>query len=230
MSLYVSMISFEGRKNILNRSDILARRAHEIYPHISQSKVQNLIGTNYKREQACQNLRMNLCSKLNDIRYRMSSAKSELPIVIEALKDKKVGNCYEEARLAEIIGRINGQNDIFSGRIFFGTTDTKEKTLDHVVAFVTSKKVEPKSMLALKNKEGIIIDPWLGISDFAGEYFNKIKTIFQPFFTKLPSHTSEIKFRIEANFDEFIEQGTIDNLKQRFPELEIKNYKNIVLE
>lgn len=216
------MISFESRNHILKQPDLIARKAHTVYPHFSTTKMQCACNNDYKKRNILDKTIKNLITTLNSLRNKRIDKISELPLIIEGLKNEKVGNCYEEARLAEIIGRINGEKNIYSGRIFFGSPDSKEKPLDHVVAFITRKKVEPKNMISLKNKEGIIIDPWLGIGDFAGEYFNKIKTVFKPFFERLPHRTTNISFRIEPNFDEFVGEGSIDELKQQFPELIIK--------
>lgn len=216
------MISFEGRNHILKQPDLIARKAHSVYPHFSTTKIQCTCHNDYSKVNIVDKAIKNLVITLNSMRNERICATSELPLIIEGLKKQKVGNCHEEARLAEVIGRINGQKNIYSGRIFFGSPDSKEKPLDHVIAFITTKKVEPKSMLSLKNKEGIIIDPWLGIADFAGTYFGKLKTIFKPMFERLPNKTSEIGFRIEPNFDEFFGEGSTDKLKQKFPELIIK--------
>lgn len=216
------MISFEARNHVLKKPDMIARKAHTIYPHLSTSRVRGIINKDYSKQTRIEKAMMKISRKLIDMRNKMADKISELPIVIKSMKEGKVGNCYEEARLAEIIGRINGEKNIYSGRIFFGSPDSKEKPLDHVVAFITSKNVEPKNMLTLKNKEGIIIDPWLGIADFAGEYFNKLKTIFKPQFERIPNKTSEIGFRIEPNFEEFVGEGSVEELKVNFPELIIK--------
>jgi hypothetical protein len=216
------MISFEGRNQILKQPDVIARKAHNIYPHLSMSRIECLIGTDFYKKQLSNNLRMNVWSRLSSMRDKMFGAKNEMPVVIEALKNKKVGNCYEEAKLAEIIGRVNGRNDINTGRIFFSRCGSKERTLDHVVAFITAKDISSKNIFSMKNKEGIVIDPWLNVADFASEYFTKLKTVFKPFFDRLPYNIEDITFRIEPYLDEKVDNKLIDELKQKFPELILK--------
>ena len=90
---------------------------------------------------------------------------------------------------------MNGIKNIFAGNIFFNDTkNNSEHNIDHVVAFITDKKDKINGEFYFKNKDAIIIDPWLGIVDYASNYFKKLQTQFRGFFKNIPETDSYNRF------------------------------------
>ena len=191
MSFKSIMINFINR-NALKNADRITRYASSVYPHISESKSTIVINNaltkkelNTKERYRLLNLKNRYKLKMDKLRYRGGYGFEQFQIIIDCLKNSKLGNCYESSILAEIIGKINGLKNIFSAQVFYTkNTDNINMRFDHGVAVITDKTFEKDIKYTFKNKDAIIIYPWLGITDFAGEYINKIRTVFSNMFPK----------------------------------------------
>ena len=93
------------------------------------------------------------------------------------------------------------------------------------MAFITNKKIEPNKKYSFKSKEALVIDPWLGITEYAGNYFKLIKTNF----ANLLNIRGNSNPKIQADFSGKLSTRKINELKSKYPELTIKDYKKIVL-
>jgi len=245
------MITFEGRQNKLKTADIIGRKAHSIYPHISGSKLkkrcQDMYNISEFSSKPMPNFYLNISSKISEIRKILRQSQSFFADLIYSLQDKKVGNCFEEACLAELIGKLNGHKNIYVGNIFIKKDNFAKKIkIDHSVAFITDKKIEANKEYHFKNKEAIIIDPWLGITDFADKYFTQLKNYNRKYFPKLPNqdflehlvgtesknskdyregiknYCQKINFNIELAYDANLSDSKENLYKSFFPELIIK--------
>lgn len=253
------MITFQSRQKAIQSAEIIERKAHNIYPHISSSKLKKRYLKSHNISEYSPNTHLpdfylNIRKSLKEFRAELRNSQSYFADLIYGLQDRKVGNCFEDACLAELIGKINGQDNIFVGNIFVnkGNFDGKKK-IDHSVAFITNKNIKSGEEYTFKNKEALIIDPWLGITDFAGNYFTKLKHHYKKFFNNLPEQdffeyiiSSEAKnskefrdeqkaccnpfeFRIELAYDAKLSESKQSLYKSFFPELVIKKYEKIEL-
>lgn len=212
------MITFTGRKNNIRNADIITRKAHSQYPHISESRINAAISQDKVKDLFWGQMSLEYALKFASERLNIElDEKNAHKHVIESLK-KGLGNCYEESKLAELIAKVNGQKNIYSGKIFAGKGLAK-----HEVAFITDKKIEPDKLYKFKNKEAIILDPWLGITDFAGNYFKKIRTDF----SKILGIRPNSKPKIQPDFSSKISARKIAEYKKNNPELIIKKFKKI---
>ena len=252
------MISFQARQDIIKSADIIERRAHSVYPHTSLSKLRKRYIDAYNiSEYSSEPAPMffqKIYMKTNQLRGALRQSDSFFSDLIYGMQDKKVGNCFEEAALAQLIGKVNGQKNIYVGDILVEKENVEGKRkIDHAVAFITDRKIEIGKSYGFKNKDAVIIDPWLGIADFAENYFTKLKNNFCKFFKELPNQdfllyligtdSKDIKeFRKGRkaacqNMDFSIRPASNfhwDKKKQIlyksfFPELVIKEYKKIEL-
>ena len=246
------MITFTGRQEVLKPAQILERNARNIYPHISTSRIKTHLDLDKPRPE----FYIRLARELKLIRHMIMESGDFYSALIFGLQEGKLGNCTEDAIFTQLLGRINGQDNIYAGGIFIKDNLGKLKKLDHAVAFITNKNVQNNNEYLFKNKEAIIIDPWLNITDFASSYFAKIKTIFRNHFKALPNNNlgmelakSESKtpkehkqymkdYGAHINFSivPFIDENTNENsikelkeLKKLFPKFTIKDYKKIKL-
>lgn len=214
------MISFKSRNEHIRIADIITRKAHSQYPHISVSRNRTIVNKSELNKFLWGNMDLRDSLRLASHRINIEMDEKNLyKYIINCLKNG-LGNCSEESKLAELIAKINGQKDIYSGKIFAGNGLEK-----HEVAFITNKKIEPNKKYSFKNKEALIIDPWLGITEYAGNYFKLIKTNF----ANLLEIRGNSKPKLQADFSGKLSKRKINELKNKYPELIVKNYKKITL-
>ncbi len=212
------MITFTSRNHNIRNADLITRKAHSLYPHISESKITSMIGKDQVKDLFFGQMSLEYALKFAAERLKIDmDEKNTYKYILEALQ-KGLGNCYEESKLAEIIARINGQKNIYSGKIYAGKGFAK-----HEVAFITDKEIKPDKLYRFKNKEAIILDPWLGITDYAGNYFNRIRTNFGKMLGIRPNS----KPKLQPDLSCKISARKIADYKKNHPELVIKKFKKI---
>ena len=246
------MISFKGRCETIRTADRITRTAKSVYPHISESMSHILINKQTAKlgisdlSRRLSDLRARNFLKINQLRNKEAYGADAIKDVIYMLKNSKIGNCYEEAILSQMIGKINGIKNIYPTRIFFNRNRSGAQIqLDHIVSVISEKPLKENIMYKFKNKEAVIIDPWLGITDFAKEYFTKLKNNFSNLFqllpdesfaeqsikskTKTPAEFHKAKqqcfkpgFSMSIDETEYLSEADIKNLKEEFPELILK--------
>lgn len=226
-----------GMRERLKPADTILRKAKNTYQHLSPHNLSSRIEKAYNLEmdplylnsepyiefiEKKKNISINrkllyvlrkFENKLVHYRNLLKSSLNPVKFLIEELKNGgKLGNSSEEVALATIIGRINGQKNIYAGHI---------NGLDHGVTFITNKPVEKGKKLFFKNKDAIIIDPQLGITDYADNYFLKIKDLIKTPFKKKPhfSVTPSDNFRLN--------DAQTEDLKKHYPELLIENFRPV---
>ena len=205
--------SFGMRKD-LKYFEIIQRKAKCVYPHVSPYNMSGLKSCDYGVNNKFYNYILNLQKKLEFFRYNLlSESRSFHKDLIENLKNGlKLGNSYEEATLASVIAKINGIKNIYTASI---------DGLDHAVCVITRKTVKEGKTQVLNNKEAIIIDPQLGITDYANNYFVRLKeTIGNNNFR--PAKLSVTPFKKQLK-DEIV----IQYLRDKYPELIINGNKEI---
>lgn len=250
-----------GMKQGLKTADIIQRKAKSVYPHILPSRFEHFNdSTNpclnrFNKYYGKSNLIYNMLITMKQIMLRLKFNESPHNAIINSLKNRKLGNSYEEAMLASTIGRINGQKNIYSAII---------DGLKHSVCFITDKAVQDGKSLVLKDKEAIIIDPQLGITDYADNYYKKLKEIFYPNTLVIQSKLDDIyqgknsknlknlktsideiirqlnrensrntifdargKLFVTPNENQLKDEKVIEYLKNNYPELIIKDYKKV---
>lgn len=212
------MITFESRQKVIRNADLITRKAHSLYPHVSESRIVSMIGEDKVKDLFWGNMSLRYALKFAAQRYNMEIDEKNLyRYVLESLQGG-LGNCSEEAKLAELIARINGQKNVYSGKIFAGKGFAK-----HEVAFITDKEIKPDKKYHFKNKDALIIDPWLGVTDFAGRYFKSLTKQY----AKLLQIRGNAKPSLQADFSAKLTPKKLGDLKKGHPELIIRNYRPI---
>ncbi len=251
------MINFRSKNSAIRQADRITRTVNSVYPHISESKsklnIDKFISKNTeneKRNYTLSKLKLKNSMKLDNLRNRGGYGFEQFRIIIENLKKHKIGNCYEESVLAQIIGKINGIKNIYPASVYY-TKSPFEKSIKfyHAVAIITDKPFAKDYKYQFKNKDAIIVDPWLGITEFAREYFNRLITQFaKEFPNKISDNTNLLKcisrdsksieefntkrrqcfkpeFFLTLHDDEVLSEADAEKLKQEFPELIFNNQK-----
>lgn len=105
--------------------------------------------------------------------------------ILNQFKHDGVGNCGEDAYLATTILKLNGIENACVAKI-----KIDKSWIDHVVSVFNTDG----SAFDGKVSNTIIIDPWVGATDFAQNMFLKYKSIYKKFFVGIRAN-SEIKLR-----------------------------------
>ncbi len=206
------MISFKSRNQAIKNADRITRSVSSIYPHISGSrsgiKIRHFQQIHYPLPIYYRfgNLNLKNSNKLNSLRYRSGEGIDLFRNIIDTLKNHKIGNCYEESVLAQIIGKINGIQNIYTSKIYFNRNSSDcQMQLDHAVAIITDKPFVKDRKYDFKHKDAVIIDPWLGITEYAGDYIRRIKTNFINLFPNIPDFTYTLNYlaKYSQNINQF---------------------------
>ena len=172
------MITFQGNKELLKSAKLLESNSRNLYPHLSTSRVRKIIGYDVENDPK---FFSEMKKEYTGARKMIRESGDYYAALVYSLMFGRVGNCTEDSMLTELLGKINGQKNIYTGSLGLKQED-KSGAINHVVAFITDKPLTAGKEEFFKNKEAIIIDPWLGITDFAGSYFTKLKTIYRKVF------------------------------------------------
>lgn len=106
--------------------------------------------------------------------------------VLGQFKYDKLGNCGEDAFMAATILRINGVDNACTAGL-----KVDGSFLDHMVCVFNK---DGSTFNGKPNKNTIIIDPWVGMADFASNMFQKYKNVFSELLIGIKPQ-SEITFR-----------------------------------
>lgn len=159
--------------------------------------------------------RQKIIEKLNYLRegYQNDWADSYDVIkgIITQLEQEKLGNCYENAHVAETILKMNGIKNASCAGIKAGLED-----VDHLVCVFNTDN-SPVTRKIKKNT--IIVDPWLGISDFAENIFLKYKNMYRNYL-KISGNE---KLRL-GDLEEFRLTGCdLEKLREEYPQFIFKS-------
>ncbi len=149
---------------------------------------------------------------LHNARFNVNKS-SDLTKCLTLVKDYKVGNCYEDAKIAEFILRLNGIKNACTALMM-----QSGKSLDHAVCVFN----RDGSVFSgdIKNST-IIIDPWAGKADFAKNMFVDYKNNFNRYFD------INAKKDIDLYIDDYIllDDIQLNLFKETYPKLIFKNSK-----
>ena len=185
--------------------------------NLSKNLIKNFI---YEQEQYINKLKYikNFQNKIDDIRsiYYDDIRKINIFQIIDLLKNSKIGNCMENAKMAELILKMNGIKNSFCAIL-----TSKNYTVDHMVC--AFNKDGSKFDGKIKNST-IIIDPWAQKTDFASNMLKYYKNMmhnhlcyldFNGMITIDPEATLELKYHNELK----LTQNQLTKLKKQYPEL-----------
>lgn len=219
------MISFQGRNSAIRQADRITRMVNSVYPHISESKSRKAVSHQLqygsletKDQYRFSDLTLRNSMKLDNLRYRGGFGIDLFENIIDMLKNNKIGNCYEKSILSQIIGKINGIKNIYPAKIYCTKNSSGAMVqLDHVVSVITDIPLGACGKYSYKNKDAVILDPWLGITEFAGDYFAKLRTNFANLFSGIDDNEFNLRFLVKTskNLAEF-NQKRKECFKQEF--------------
>ncbi len=128
--------------------------------------------------------------------------------ILNQLKFEHLGNCYENGKAAEIILKLNGVENARAVSLKRGSS-----AIDHFVCVFNRDGSAFDG--TIKNNQTIIVDPWLGKADFAGNMFK----IYENTCQKLLKLPEQGKFGVRNVEDIKISENDSSIIKQYFPKL-----------
>lgn len=193
-----------GMRQSLKSPEVIQRKAKQTYQHLSPYILQRKYGSQTKGT-----FIETLQKSLAEFRYNLETRENPKALIEHLKNGPKTGNGGEEAMLATVIGQMNGQKNIYTGNV---------NGLDHAISFITNSNVKNDQEMVLRGKNAIIIDPQLGITDYANNYFPKLCKI---------SGTSKKQntFIITPVHNHGLSEAQIADLRTNYPELLIEKYK-----
>lgn len=212
----INQISFTGSRTLLNDADWVCRKVKTAFPIISPTQIYysnpEIIRKNRRFVSFLHEKSLVLQEDRLDRRLLKSPFKF-LKEVLYSATSHRVGNCFEQASLAEMIARMNGVKNCY--KLTMEDLNTS-KSLDHTVLLVTKN---PLNSAIINSKESIIIDPWLGISGRAEAVLERYKNQFGKMFGL--NNKTLIAFKMKKRLE--LNENEIEILKAKFPNLVFDN-------
>ncbi len=101
---------------------------------------------------------------------------------VENIKKQRVGNCSESSKLFKLLGHLNGIPSRKAQLTLFTKDGGYDKNIDHAIHIVCLDGNNPDFEKLSKLKDTLIIDPWLGIAEYAPKYEQLISSAYNRFF------------------------------------------------
>ncbi|MCD8025230.1 MAG: hypothetical protein LUE64_06810 [Candidatus Gastranaerophilales bacterium] len=169
---------FGARKKEIKDADHIERKTRQTFPMISHTYLRDVCSIskpNSKYSNKSSYLLNNLERKIDDMRNLYPPSYVDENVIytdiIKKVKQRKIGNCKENAKAAVAVlcanGYYNSQRAELMYRVNFINKETGETEysniypLDHSFAVTDMKKDTNIN----SGKRNIVIDPWLGFSD-----------------------------------------------------------------
>lgn len=133
---------------------------------------------------------------------------SKIIIILGQFNHLKIANCGEDAKLSELIMRLNGHENVHTAGINVG-----DKHVDHIVCFFN--RDGSKFDGTIKNNNTIIIDSWLNEVDFANNMLKRYKNAYKDFM--FVPKDGKLSFRDIKSLD--LTKEELAQLGSEFPQL-----------
>lgn len=147
-------------------------------------------------------------------RYECMGEAPKIYQILRLLEEYKLGNCLEDASLAELILKMNGIKN--AETVCLSDKRNLDICYDHAVC-IFNKDGSPFEGNITKHT--IIIDPWCGVADFAQNIKHYYNNMMQKYLELPP--VKQMFFTKYGNIQ--IDQNALDELKHRFPQFIFKN-------
>ena len=214
-------INFSSRSADFKKADKICRLVNNNYPASSPSKI--MLKSIYKKDYDLYKYANTLQEKVNnDIRTPLQSLKDlglkylYFKKLTSKTKELHLANCDEFMNLANLVCAVNKIKAVPVKFLAVDKNDVIKKDIDHVVLAIPLKNKEVAFDRLSRQKDVIIIDPWLGIADYAQNIENRYRENSNVF--KLPDGI-HIAADTHVKEDDTISERLFDNLREMFPEL-----------
>ncbi len=223
-------INFTSRAPQVRDAEKFCRLVSEEFPVMSSTRYAEF--TNAEKTQRIKECIERLHEKdYKEIRIPFDQARSQkghkeaILTLIKKIKEHKIANCADFAKLCSVICHMNGV-EVIQPELYLVTKSgaITGEIVDHAVLMIKSTKMP--FLEKLKNlKDTLIIDPWLGFADFAPNVERKFKGEYSKFF--------KIRDEYDIALTPYAPQGikfdkkTISALRKEYPQFILKKGKSL---
>ena len=196
--------NFQGRKPIIKSADLICRQVNTKFPHISPRFCWFNLNEPVKYDASFVRLEQKL-SRLRFFTQNSEYAFDYYKNLLSLLKKNQCANCGELADVAYLICKNRHLKDVNKTAVYGYNRKTKKLIdYDH---FVVSFK---------HNNKYVIIDPLLGVADFASNCKFIYKNMFGKFFENFDKKL-DIVFKKEGTVK--IHPDNLKELSRKFPQI-----------
>ena len=216
--------NFKARNLQVRRADQICRMVNTQFPAISTSRLAKRVesSSKYKKfysksfdlsHEIYPRVRDKLALIKNDIIARYTK-------LVELVRKERLANCDEYTRLASLVCAANNMDSqpLVVKYISYDTLDLKP--CNHVaLALVPKGDIKTIARMTCM-KDVIVIDPWLGIADYAPNIAQKYKNMFPQYLNM----KTDGEFVIVPNeFKKTLHKEHFEEIREKFPEFVLKN-------
>lgn len=212
MRISQSTPNFKSRNLDIRQADKICRMVNREFPSISPSMVVSKasVNLNVKGFYLGKRLQKNLENNIRNIQWKLRGYGVEYyKTVLDAIKENKLANCVEKARIANLIAQVSGYKSRIASLIAQKKGGVPED-IDHAVVVLTNSKTIFDKIDDLKRI--IVIDPWLGIAD----YGSNIALRYKNQYSKILDISKDSK--IYLNYGIGISESETKALREAFPQ------------
>lgn len=221
---YNSTQTFCSRAKIIRDTEKICQIIRTEFPAISPSKIAEFNNAN-KHKTYIKKLQMKLEQNVRKPAWSEFDTQDNVENfyikLVEGIKNFKLANCADFSKLCNLICSINGINSQKAELSLLSPKGALKGHIDHAIHIIPLDGEFPFIKELSKMKNAIIIDPWLGIVDFAPNAEIKFKSEYNQFF-KIPND-----YRLALSCHVFgepeIKTQAAKNLREKFPNLILNN-------
>ena len=206
-------INFTSRNSEIRFADNLVRKINQEFPRVSVTKIE-CFKNSKEFDFLIENL-WDLTSLMRSVLGR-KFIKTENPVekiklILDTIKNKKLGNCKESAQLSLIVAKMNGIKNCKVAYLL----SPENYDYDHAIVFV-------------EGKNPYIIDAWLGFADYVPNAIKKYQKDFRDYFDFEGSKTEKMKvvedFGLIQHFlNNIMSNHDINKAQTNYKELLLRN-------
>ena len=223
MKIDSSNINFKSRNPAVIKADRICRMVNTEFASISSSKLSVKINSNKEYDKFYRYVRDLGYKIYNKVRDKVALYKNDIfdryKKMVELVKKERLANCDELTSLAGLICAANGikSQPLIVHKIENDTLN--KKSCGHVALALTKNGDIKKDVRMSDMKDVIIIDPWLGIADYAPNVAQEYKNLF-PQYLNLKDNDEVIM--VPANFKFVFKEEDFARAKEEFPDFVIE--------
>lgn len=217
--------NFKSRNAMVRKADQICRFVNTEFTSLSSSKIPARCNFNKNFYPAFKRIHNKITEFVRKPIEQITDNTKEFSILRENVKKYHVANCGELTRLTMAILAVNGIKSIPVEPMLVDKDGRMKRIIDHIMLAIPLNENEVKIDFFSKLKNVLIIDPWLGIADYAPKVEEKYIKDFKKLFQIPNENIDDLKFSIFTDalaMNDFTDKD-IMNLKSSFPQYQILN-------
>ena len=226
MKINTSNVNFTSRPQIVNDARKVMHLLTTEFPAVSGTQVSEFKCA--QGNQQFQNLAARINSRIQNLirapfwdEFMKSPAGNYYNTLVTGIKKYSIANCSDFAKVWNLLSKLNGIQSNPAEIYLVRPDDAIVGRIDHAIHFINLGKMEfPKCDKLSKLKDILIVDPWLGLVDYAPVADLKFKYDFARFF-KIPDGYN-IMLNPYTNKEPDVTENIFNFFKNNFPQFFIK--------